>query len=292
MNKKYIIKKGKSKRMIEAVKYKIKKQILKFEIGRKIYKIHVERPFKKDQRKRRRLSSKKKFNSLKNICKGKRCFIIGNGPSLTIDDLNCLKNEDTFGVNRIFKIFNQTDWRPTYYCTQDSRMLEEIYKDLEPLCDICKYVILNSSVKRLMNGLERENLFYLFLNIKPYNNQLPEFSEDICEGVIEGSTVTYACIQLAVYMGYTEIYLLGIDHNYSFTACEDGSATQDDPSKNYMKGLEGNLVFAPQLDKSTLAYRKAALVCKKKNVVIKNATRGGKLEEFERVNFDDLFHNS
>ena len=52
----------------------------------------------------------------KDIGKGKRCFVIGNGPSLKVSDLERIKNEDCFAANRIFKIFPNTTWRPTSCC--------------------------------------------------------------------------------------------------------------------------------------------------------------------------------
>ena len=55
------------------------------------------------------------LKELKDKYKGQRCFIIGNGPSLTVSDLESLKDEVTFASNRIFKIFDETDWRPDYY---------------------------------------------------------------------------------------------------------------------------------------------------------------------------------
>ena len=53
--------------------------------------------------------------ALKDIHRGKRGFIIGNGPSLTVADLEKLKNEITFASNRIYLAFDETNWRPTYY---------------------------------------------------------------------------------------------------------------------------------------------------------------------------------
>lgn len=66
---------------------------------------------------------------LKNRYKNKRCFVIGNGPSLKLDDLNKLKNEFTFASNKIYKIFNQTDWRPSFYFAEDSLIYETSYND-------------------------------------------------------------------------------------------------------------------------------------------------------------------
>ena len=59
------------------------------------------------------------MRELKDKYKGQRCFVIGNGPSLTAEDLNLLKGEVTFASNRIYKMFEQTDWRPTYYAVFD-----------------------------------------------------------------------------------------------------------------------------------------------------------------------------
>ena len=88
------------------------------------------------------------IKSYKNIHKGQRCFIIGTGPSLTADDLNKLKNEVTFGSNRIFEIFSQTDWRPTYYMNQDYKL-------------ICKYVdeIKEIKARRKFMPIEAMNFF-------------------------------------------------------------------------------------------------------------------------------------
>lgn len=232
--------------------------------------------------------NKKNIQLLKNSKAGKRCFIIGNGPSLTIEDLEKIKNEDSFAVNRIYKIFDKTSWRPTFYCSQDTKVLEEIILDIDKLFDCTEKVFLNGSVDT-SKYYKKSNLINLFLITFDYENELPKFSFNVKRGVYEGFTVAYECIQLAVYMGYSEIYLIGTDHNYSETVRLDGSIEKNENVVNYMPGLEGKTWFLPKLDKTTLAYKKAKEVCDKKGIVIKNATRGGKLEVFERIEFDNLF---
>ena len=66
----------------------------------------------------------RRIRKFKNIHSGERCFIIGNGPSLNADDLDKLAEQGyvTFAFNRIYHIFDQTDWRPTYYMSQDEKM--------------------------------------------------------------------------------------------------------------------------------------------------------------------------
>ena len=67
----------------------------------------------------------REIKKLKNIYRGKRCFLIGNGPSLRAEDLTCLHEhgEICFAFNRIYNIFEQTSWRPTFYISQDEKML-------------------------------------------------------------------------------------------------------------------------------------------------------------------------
>lgn len=229
--------------------------------------------------------------SLKKTKLGKRCFIIGNGPSLTLDDLEKLKNEDCFAANSIYKLFNKTEWRPTYYVSQDIKVLDDLSGDLDLIADACKFVFLNSGVcKRYPGIFNRENVYAFFVNTFDDGVSFPGFSYDIVKEVAEGYTVTYACMQMAVYMGYSEIYVLGCDHNYTLTYAIDGSVRTDPlVSNNYMKLMDHGLINLPRLDKTTIAYKKARMECEKSGVRIVNATRGGKLDVFERVNFDDLF---
>lgn len=272
------------------IKTQIKKILNSNLVGKKI--INVTGKIKKEFRlyKIRRKVDTQKLRRLKNTKIGKRCFIVGNGPSLNIADLERIKNEDSFAVNRIYKIFAQTNWRPTFYCSQDTSVLDEIEGDIKNILDECEGVFLNSYIARnKKNIVKRNNLYYFYLNTERYYPQLPRFSQNVCRQIFEGFTVAYASIQLAVYMGYSEIYLIGTDHSYNVNKKQDGSIEKNDGTTNYMKGLEGKLGFPPQLENSTLAFRKANQICKEKGIIIKNATRGGKLEEFERVDFDDLF---
>ena len=104
-----------------------------------------------------------------------------------------------------------------------------------------------------------------------------------------GHTVTYAMLQLAVYMGFQKIYLLGIDHQYA-TEYANGKKRQNNV-KNYSSLLadENDVSGFYLIDKTTLAYRAARKYADAHGIEMYNATRGGKLEEFERVDFDSLF---
>lgn len=232
--------------------------------------------------------SKEAIKKIKNSKQNKRCFIIGNGPSLTVADLEKLVGEDCFAANRIYKIFSKTHWRPAFYCSQDTRILDEIASDINYIASECKNVFLTTYIYKKIKHI-RNNIVYFFLNYFYDYSEYPHFSLDVSKEIWEGFTVTYMAMQIAVYMGYKEIYLLGVDHSYNYTLDEKGNTiTFENVQNNYMPEIEGTC-YPPQLFKSTLAYKKTREVCEAKGVIIKNATRGGQLEVFDRVDFDDLF---
>lgn len=229
----------------------------------------------------------KKLKKIKNIAEGKRCFIIGNGPSLTIDDLEKLKKEDTFACNYIFKIFDRTSWRPTYYTIQDYLYLEKMGWKPDESVGNCKALFVNGAcLKNRDYKYYKENEYYFYCNGEGAYEGNVKFSDDISRNIYEGATVTYTNIQIAAYMGYAEIYLIGVDHNYP--AWKDGNNVDD--NLNYMEGL-GNNSFQknpPSYAIMEIAYKKALEECNKHGIKIYNATRGGKLEVFERINFEGI----
>ncbi len=237
--------------------------------------------------------SKKTIRSYKNKYAGKRCFIIGNGPSLTVSDLEKLKNEYTFGSNCIFKIFKETAWRPTFYVAQDRKLLDIYWNEIENLDITSKFIPLYIGEKcRYSNTV----IYPMLWPWNPYP-KLPNFSEDVSKVIYEGYTVTYSMIQIAVYMGFEEIYIIGCDHSYSVEQKADGSIVEHEGVRNHFSSDYGaddwksGKYFVAQLDKSTLAYMAARKYADAHNIKIFNATRGGKLEVFERVSFDELFEN-
>ena len=237
---------------------------------------------------------KSSFQSLKGIHKGERCFIIGNGPSLTANDLTLLKNEKTFAANRIFYIFDKTEWRPTYYCTQDLVVMKDISSHIEDVCGICKNLFLNSngydyfgaSVKR------HDNVLFFYPKYKNGHKKYL-FSDDISNYVFDGGSITYAAIQIAVYMGFSEIYLIGVDHNYSSASFKDNKINSSDVARSYFEGMPSNIKMTkPNTEDSTLSFAIAKEYCDNHNIIIKNATRGGKLDVFQRVTLDEVLEKS
>lgn len=230
-----------------------------------------------------------KMRNFHNIHEGESCFVIGNGPSLNKEDLEMIHKYDikSFACNSIYKAYNKTEWRPDYYVLVDVKGIEMAKDDLQYISDNCKYFFsrANGRLRYCTNKYKNIRLFkYIFSK----SEEQFSFSEDCAERLYTGYTVTYAMLQLAVYMGFKKIYLLGIDHQYA-TQYTNGIEEKNE-IKNHSELLEeDNEGGFYLIDKTTLAYKSAKKYADEHGIKIYNATRGGKLEVFDRVDFDSLF---
>ncbi len=244
-----------------------------------------------------RPGNQERLRAIKNKYKGKRCFIIGNGPSLRASDLDKLKNEYTFACNRIDLIFSETNWRPNFYCISDPSYFDIAKERCSHFDEI--HTFLASDYLRESARYSTNVTFY------PFNRmyrKIPEFSMDVSQIVYEGGTVTYVEIQLAVYMGFSEIYLLGVDNTINTKKLADGRIGVDHTGQHFYSGNDNREIENAEnawFDLSNRercglydwndTYATAKWHTEQIGVKIFNATRGGALEVFPRVDFDKCF---
>ena len=219
------------------------------------------------------------IEKFRNIHKGKRCFIVATGPSLRMSDLDVLKEnkEICISMNSIFYAFNETEWKPDYYVMCDYRGFDEYEKNLDSLPIKAKFLSDNS--KTFWKTSHDRNIYRYHQHYEYYYDRLPKFSTDFSKKSYTGGSVTYACIQLAVYMGFREIYLLGVD----FTGANKSV------SKYSHFHTEKELIAVNYTELVKAGYEKAKLYAEEHEIKIYNATRGGELEVFKRVDFDIIF---
>jgi len=234
--------------------------------------------------------NEKKLLSLKNIYQGRRGFIIGNGPSLNKIDLNLLKNEITIGCNGIFMLFNQMNYLPTFYTVEDTLVAEDRAETINKIRGTTK--IFPYDLRYCLKS-DRDTIFINFLRIYP---GFPKFSTN-GEGLVYwGGTVTFMNMQLAHYLGIREVYLIGMDHNYRSPSKVDEQKgcviTSHSPDVNHFHPDyfgPGYRYHDPMVERMECAYRKAKEAYEDNGGSIYNATYGGKLEVFDRVEFSSLF---
>ena len=230
-----------------------------------------------------------------NKFRGNRCFIIGNGPSLNTHDLSLLKNEYTFGVNSFYYKTRETGFTPTFYVVEDSSVMKENINEIRAYD--APYKFFPTIYKNLHEKMP--NTFFFNMNRGFYeksspNYAVPRFSTDASKILYCGQSVTYINLQLAYYMGFTEVYLIGMDFDYVIPKSHKRSgdvllSDTDDPNhfhKDYFG--KGKTWKDPKLERVLMNYKMANLAYSAVGRKIFNATNGGKLEEFERVNYDQL----
>lgn len=211
------------------------------------------------------------LNKYKNINKGKRCFIIGTGPSLTTSDYIMLKNEITLGVNALCLWFNNL-FPTKYFFVSDKYAYNKLKEKLPEYTFITSYV-----AKKCKINEEK----YQWVNVSRYNyfcDFFPKISKDFSVCTYDFNSVIFMAIQFAIYTGIKEIYLLGVDCNYNrkkIYSIDHGIRHK----KEYMDNV------GLQMIKN---YRKIKSFCDENDVKIYNASRGGSLEVFERVDLENV----
>lgn len=232
----------------------------------------------------------KRISALKDIHRGESCFVIGNGPSLKADDLQKLHelNIPCFATNRIYHMFEKTDWRPTYYASEDIIIIRDIQDKISEIPARKRFIPINLHWYENVN-IDRADWFYMEYADKEFHGQT---SSNVPHAVQCKGTVTITCIQLAVYMGFSDIYLIGVDHNYAKITTSDGRLIEDRTVKDYFsaeydKGIKNDLVH--NVDQMTKAYCDVEQWSRENgHFKVYNATRGGKLEVFDRADLDDV----
>lgn len=252
-----------------------------------------------------RRESIRRLKELKGIHKGKRAFIIGNGPSLRQTDLSKLKNEFTFGMNRIYLLFPELGFHTTYFVSINDLVIEQ-FKDEILAQPMPKFLAWRShrhfspqlpiTNPQFSNSPRKASSFQSSSSSLPtflYTTYTsPRFSSDVRGRVWEGATVTNVALQIAFHMGFEKIILIGVDHN--FTSKGDANKTVvsqgNDPNHfapNYFgKGAKWQL---PDLDTSEIGYAMAREAYRKAGREVIDATVGGKLTIFPKADYNSLF---
>ena len=227
---------------------------------------------------------KKRLCRYKGIHRGERCFIIGNGPSLKMEDLDTLAKHRVicFGLNLIHMAYQNTGWRPDYLCVSDTLTIKKnagkIIKNNR--CPI----FMADSFLRFQEDKWMDERALPFRKVYPNekNHFEHDFSMDITEGICNANSVAYYALQIAVYMGFEEICLLGMDNgDWGLHFDEEYLEEADIFRENFDEIMESRMV--------SRAFQKAEEVSGQHGFKIYNVTRGGCLEVHERVDFDQLF---
>ncbi|MEM7766696.1 MAG: hypothetical protein AAF253_04320 [Pseudomonadota bacterium] len=234
----------------------------------------------------RAVRSRDHILSLHNSEAGASGVIVGTGPSLRVTDLTAIGDRPSIGLNRLYQGFDALDFRPTRMVCVNLMMLEQSAAEIaacgvpvfaswaarqhfEPAGDVPASI----TFLRTMDGVV--------------------FSKALADRVFTGSTVTYVALQLAYWLGWTEVTLLGIDHTYHLEAHERGlgphaTATRQAADQNHFLPSyfpAGQTWQLPDLETSEVAYGEARTAFEGDGRRVLDGTVGGALDVFDKADW-------
>ena len=246
------------------------------------------------------------WERLHNYHKGSRAFIIGNGPSLRINDLKRLSGEITFASNKIFLAYDSTSWRPTYYTICDQMVA---VNNSEVTRTLGEMMLLPSTLQKFYCSGSRtlwydekfDNSFVSKLSKKDRKLAIMNFSRNVTEGIHGGYTVIYHQLQLAFHMGIREIYLIGVD--FSFNVPKTRKVDNRFESQIYRNAIvsegevnhfhpdyrkKGETWTMPEMDLQACGFRTARRVFEQAGGFLLNASRRTALASLQCIIFDNV----
>lgn len=241
-----------------------------------------------------------RLEALRNLHKGERCFIIGNGPSLKKTPVAHLRDEITIGANGLYKAFPEWGFPTRYLLFEDIEQTELHGSKLRSIDGPTKIAAVHNA--HAIARPWRDDIIFMNARLadeRYWNETGIQFSRDFPQVVYLGSTIVYIALQLAHHLGCDPVYLVGVDFDYGPLADKypPGKIAiskenidllrQTHFSEDYYK--EGDLMGVPNYALQQEAFDIARRVFEADGRRIYNATLGGRLETYERVNFDSLF---
>lgn len=223
----------------------------------------------------------RRIQAFEDLHKGQRCVIIGNGPSLLRTDLPRLRDVPTFGLNKIHLHREAMGFSPTYHVTVNPYVMEQ-----------SGAAILDQPGPKFFSHagiplLQEDDDVVFVRDIVTHR-----FSKNLVRGWLLLHTVTFCAMQLAYWMGFAEVVLVGVDHSYNAPVNPNAlvASTGEDPNHfhpNYFgPGMQWQL---PDLAGSEVVYRMAKAAFEEDGRRILDATVDGKLTVFDKADFQTLF---
>lgn len=227
------------------------------------------------------MNNKNILEGLKNKHNGETLYLLANGPSINKTDLSVLNGKTVMCMNRFYIKFKDLNFIPNYLVCIEETVLNQFSEDF---CKLKVPTFVNWRTRLKIPGA---------IYLKESFNLNPFFQPNITEPANTGGTVTYMCLQLAYFMGFNKVVILGMDHSFKEKGlagkAEIRTYEKDEShfDPNYFpKGMKWVL---PDLQKSEYSYYLANEFYKKEEKIIIDATIGGKCNVFEKVEFKDIF---
>lgn len=213
----------------------------------------------------------------RDLHRGARAVLVCNGPSLNDMDLSPLRHEIVIGLNKIHLGLARFRFHPRYVVAVNPRVVEQARDDLAGLSAI-RFIGARAAA---------------FLPEDAFTHHVPVldppamFSRDLTQGFREGGTVTHAALQVAWWMGFSEVVIIGMDHRFVFEGAPHEAHLMTGPDPNHFSPdyFSGQTWDNPDLARSEASYAEARRVFESDGRRIIDATPEGACRVFEKADF-------
>jgi len=231
----------------------------------------------------------RRLKQFKNRHKGRKCILLCNGPSLNKVDFSRIDASRfvIFGLNKIYLGIDRLGVRPEYIVAVNRKVIAQSTEQYSKL-PIIKFI---GTPDR--EPLIQEDAYTYLINTGFYKSSR-RFSEDICKFVHEGYTVTHAALQIIYYMGFSEVYIVGMDHKFKqhINGQENmKSIIVGDDVDHFDPAYFGNgqAWDLPDIVNSEISYKEALEVFRANNRKIFDCTVDGACRIFPRLDIESLY---
>lgn len=231
-------------------------------------------------------SQLKKF---RNIYESQDCLIVCNGPSLKDTNLGLFAGMPTFCVNSTFILQEKLGFTPDFFTVEDNHVIDDNLNDILKMKSGVKFF--PDKYREKFGDLD--NVYYLPTIWDCYwksklSHENPEFSEDIARGIYTGQTVTYLNLQIAYYLGFKRVFIVGLDFSYSIpkgSKIDNNSIDHDDDDPNHFHASyfgKGRQWHFPKLDSCMNSYSIAKERFERSGREVIDLTKNGCLNVFRK----------
>lgn len=218
--------------------------------------------------------------SLRKQMRGEVAYLIGNGPSVRVEDLDQLVGRPSFCCNRFYLAYDQMQFRPTFTLSGDRQVVE----------DFGELIVANAGGDVIFTTEAKPDLQNCCWVPSVSNGSRLMLQQDGLARITPGGGTLLAAIQIGYFFGLRKFVLYGVDHNFKFDeneAAEDEFRSASGDENHFIKNYRSGKSWCPpamQLIEDSFRFADKSL--RKQGGFLVNATRGGKLEVLERIEFE------
>jgi hypothetical protein len=222
-----------------------------------------------------------RLEAMRDAYRGQIAWLVGNGPSVRVEDLERLKDRVTFGFNRYYMSHDLSELRPTFTVTGDRQMIEDFGQEIVDRSGGTVFVAHDT-----LPFLVGDYIWVRQLNYSP-----PLFSKHPATAVTPGGSSVFVAMQIAYWLGIRRFFFYGADFRFSFTRQVDQTdayrAVAGDDNHFIKNYRDGKAWCPPSFRNIASAFLAARVLIESEGGFIKNVTRGGLLEIFPRMSFEE-----